>query len=62
MDRPLEPGVRLADVICPQCKKPFRLDWNGYTGPLTLDIRDCPSGGVYNVTIRCPHCGYDEEL
>jgi hypothetical protein len=60
--RKLEPGVRLSDVVCPQCKEPFRLDWNGDDGPLTLIVRYCPSGGVYDVSIRCPHCGYEEEL
>jgi hypothetical protein len=67
-DRPLEPGERLADVICPQCRQPFRLIWNDYTNILgkrakeTLHIRSCPSGGVYSVEIGCPHCNYVEEL
>lgn len=55
--------TRLKDVVCPQCKKPFLLVWDDYTGrKRTLLIRSCPSGGVYDVTIRCPHCNYDEEL
>ena len=59
----LEPGSRLSDVVCPQCKKPFRLYWNDY-GPhkMTLMIRGCPSGGIYDVSISCPHCDYEEEL
>ena len=28
----------------------------------TLMIRSCPSGGVYDVSIECPHCNYEEEL
>jgi hypothetical protein len=59
----LEPGIRLADVICPQCKKPFRLTWNDYSDtPQTLITRECPSGGIYDVSISCPHCDYREEL
>jgi hypothetical protein len=59
----LEPGMRLADVICPQCKRLFRLTWNDYSDtPETLHMRSCPSGGIYNVTIACPHCDYEEEL
>jgi len=60
----LEPGVRLRDVICPQCKKAFRLTWNDYSTnrPTTLCIRSCPSGGIYDVSIACPHCDYEEEL
>ena len=59
----IEPWKRLSDVVCPQCRTPFRLIWNDYADfQQTLDIRDCPSGGVYDVTIRCPHCDYREEL
>ena len=59
---------RLRDVECPQCGKPFRLVWNDYTHTVgdaqevSLRIHDCPSGGVYMVTIECPHCTYTEEL
>jgi len=28
----------------------------------TLNIRGCPSGGVYDVSISCPHCDYEEGL
>lgn len=60
---PLEPGERLADVICPQCKRPFRLCWDDYpTRQHTLRIYACPSGGVYNVKVRCPYCDYEEGL
>lgn len=53
----------LKNVICPQCEKKFRLMWNDYhNAPQTLIIRGCPSGGVYDVSIRCPHCNYEEEL
>lgn len=58
----------IADVICPQCSKPFRLMWNDYTriegqyGKQTLFLRGCPSGGIYDVSIQCPHCDYKEEL
>lgn len=66
---------RLRDVVCPQCDKEFRLCWNDYTTPdgkspardiqflpETLLVRDCPSGGIYDVRIRCPHCKYEEPL
>lgn len=53
---------RLRDVICPQCRKPFRLAWGEFEKPLTLVIQGCPSGGIYNVYITCPHCDYREEL
>ena len=58
----------IRDVRCPQCGKPFRLTWNDYTNigpdylPQTLIFRDCPSGGVYDVRIKCPHCTYEEDL
>lgn len=56
-------GARLKDVLCPQCKKPFKLTWNDYGDePCTLVVRDCPSGGVYDVFIECPHCHYKEDL
>lgn len=54
---------RLADLKCPQCRKAFVLTWNDYSeAPRTLRIRDCPSGGIYDVRICCPHCDYEEEL
>lgn len=58
-----EQGEKIANVVCPQCKKRFVLDWNGY-GKMeqTLMMRGCPSGGIYDVYIQCPHCDYTEEL
>lgn len=54
---------RIADVVCLQCKEPFRLCWNDYGDQrVTLAIRGCPSGGIYDVSINCPHCNYEEEL
>ncbi len=29
---------------------------------VTLEVRGCPSGGVYDVIVRCPHCDYEEPL
>jgi hypothetical protein len=56
-------GERLKDVVCPQCKNPFRLTWSGgFTERVTLVMRGCPSGGIYDVSIECPHCDYEEEL
>jgi len=61
----------LKNVVCPQCKKSFRLIWNDYTSmpdtrfeyyQQTLKLRGCPSGGIYGVSIACPHCDYEEEL
>ena len=58
----------LRDMVCPQCKGAFRLTWNDYTHiggkylPETLVMRGCPSGGIYDVRISCPHCDYEEEL
>ena len=50
-------------VICPQCKQTFRLMWDGYSDDdVTLIIRACPSGGIYDVIIMCPHCDYEEPL
>ena len=53
----------LKHVICPQCNKGFALVWEDYTDERrTLIIRGCPSGGIYDVSIRCPHCDYEEAL
>lgn len=54
---------RLKDVTCPQCSKEFKLIWNDYSDKKqTLIMRGCPSGGIYDVRIKCPHCDYQEEL
>lgn len=63
--RPKEQQLKF--VVCPQCKKEFRLIWNDYSfgnrdQKQTLHIRSCPSGGVYDVSIECPHCDYEEDL
>ena len=62
-------GEKLAHLICPQCHKPFVLTWQDEITKTvnsgeksTLGIRSCPSGGVYDVSIRCPHCDYEEPL
>lgn len=38
----------------------FLLKFDG--DPTTLVIRSCPSGGIYDVLIRCPFCNYEEPL
>ena len=65
---------RIKDVICPQCKEKFILRWEDYTdykerieaegkaAEITLVVRSCPSGGIYDVSIKCPYCNYEEEL
>lgn len=58
----------LKNVVCPQCRKPFRLVWNDWTTidgespKQSLMLRGCPSGGIYDVYIACPHCDYEERL
>lgn len=55
--------IRLRDVTCPQCRKAFELCWDyDRDKPQTLMIRSCPSGGIYDVAIYCPHCDYNEGL
>ena len=53
------------DVFCPQCHNPFKLTFGDYdysSRSDTIIIRSCPSGGIYNATIKCPHCNYEEEV
>jgi len=58
-----EAVVDLKHVICPQCKKGFKLTWNDYEDtPQTLILRGCPSGGIYDVSIHCCYCDYEEDL
>jgi len=55
----------MCDVVCPQCKKTFRIIWNDYTEgdkQQSLFIRSCPSDGVYDCYIECPYCDYHEDL
>lgn len=53
----------LKNMTCPQCRKNFVLTYDDYTSkPATLILRGCPSGGIYDVRISCPHCDYEEEL
>lgn len=50
-------------IKCPQCKKEFSLVWDStFDYKNTVNISSCPSGGVYNVSISCPYCDYEEEL
>ena len=50
---------KIAEQVCPQCGKQFELNWDDFG---TLKVRSCPSGGVYDVTIECPNCDYEEPL
>ena len=69
---PVIAPLDLKHVVCPQCRESFVLRWEEYTmaelstsdyeRPITLLIRGCPSGGVYDVSIHCPHCDYEEDL
>ena len=60
---PARPEPSISPVICPQCKQQFKLVWTDYFDDVTtLIIRGCPSGGLYDVRIHCPHCDYEEEL
>lgn len=65
-ERANPPELRLKDVVCPQCRKAFRLNWNDYSNfageKQTLMMSGCPSGGIYAVKIACPHCDYEEAL
>lgn len=57
------PSESLKYQNCPQCHRQFRLTWNDYSDrPQTLLMRGCPSGGIYDVSIQCPHCKYEEDL
>lgn len=58
---PVQKPIDLKHVTCPQCGKPFRLSWDNDSF-YTLRLRGCPSGGIYDVTIKCPHCDYEEAL
>lgn len=54
-----------AYVTCPQCHEKFLLVWNDYSfgdKKQTLFVRSSPSGGVYDVLVRCPHCDLEESL
>lgn len=54
---------KLEDVVCPKCEKEFKLAWQDYgESPVTLSAKGCPSGGIYDVSIKCPHCEYEEHL
>lgn len=62
-DEPDDDEPRLKDMECPQCRKAFVLIWNDYSDKRqTLFMRGCPSGGIYDVAIKCPHCNYEEPL
>jgi len=55
--------TKISNIVCPQCREWFILKWDDYDKiPATLIIRACPSGGIYDVSISCPHCDYEEEL
>jgi len=50
-------------LVCPQCRKRFYPIWDDSNNlKQTLIIRSCPSGGIYDVHIECPHCDFHEDL
>lgn len=62
-DVTLEPGRRLRDVICPQCKQAFRLTYDDDPDiPRTMAFSGDQDYGIWYAQIVCPHCDYEEEL
>jgi len=56
-------AVKLPYAVCPKCSKSFKLVWDDYgDDEVTLGARGCPSGGIYDVFVRCPHCQHKESL
>ena len=54
---------KMSEITCPRCDKQFELRWDPPGGvPETLRIAACSSAGVYGVTIRCPHCGHEDDV
>jgi hypothetical protein len=50
-------------IVCPQCGGRFNLLWGDGVGYDTiLQISSRPSGGIYEVSIDCPYCDYQEEV
>lgn len=57
------------NITCAKCGKEFRIRWNDSDGfesmektPITLNVHSCISGGIYKVSVDCPHCGYEEDV
>ena len=47
---------------CVKCGQTFRLVYDEYPTPTTLEICYCESGGVYAVSVKCPHCKHEESI
>ncbi len=60
---PLEgPGLR---CICRDCGKEFRLtgdDSEREDAYTFVEVSSCDSGGVYDMVVRCPHCGHRHDM
>lgn len=52
----------MADIACPSCTKPFRLELDEIGGPNNVTITPVHSRTGYDVKITCPHCGYSETI
>jgi hypothetical protein len=65
-ERPLD----LKRVTCPRCGAPFMLVWNDYSKsghPALNELRQTlliktSAVVVQSISIRCPHCDYEEAL
>ncbi len=48
-------------VICNKCKHEFALNYDG-EGISTIEVRWCLSGGVYELSIKCPACKNEKDV
>lgn len=50
-------------VTCSDCSKQYALVWESVNDdPETVRVFHCQSGGVYGVTLTCPHCSKETDL
>jgi len=51
----------LKTVVCPRCSKKFDLS-PAESSEQTVFVFESKDVGIYGMSIKCPHCGYEEEM
>ena len=49
---------------CANCEKVYRIEYDAYgvERPMTLIVKSCESGGIYDIYVKCPFCGYRGDI
>ncbi len=49
-------------TTCQSCDKEFKIIYDEHPAKMTIKVCACESGGIYGVSVICPHCNHEESI